>query len=242
MSTEIEEIIIKKQEQEPADEKDASPLTKRAADLVKEFKEESDVSESEVEIIHINTINGDEESDSSPPKKRREIQDDSGNTPKKKRYLQKYVKDWEKVPAFRQWVTESLLGNTYFYCKFCKTDNKCGKTELEKHMLSRKHIRNSKGATMRVQVNLCTNVLFMLFKTVCFVEEILVSGVVVSCFHTIYKKWVNTHYFTITIFFFIFLSFSDINYELIAQYVLYLQRCGVTGIISKKITQIFKLK
>lgn len=193
MSTEIEEIIIKQQEQEPVDEKAASPLTKRAADLVKEFKEESDVSESEVEIIHINTINGDEESDSSPPKKRREIHDDSGNTPKKKRYLQKYVKDWEKVPAFRQWVTESLLGNTYFYCKFCKTDNKCGKTELEKHMLSRKHIRNSKGATMRVQVNLCwCTVIFCLKLSVFFLEEILVSGVVVSGFHSISAKWVNT--------------------------------------------------
>lgn len=80
------------------------------------------------------------------------FQGDSGGTSKKKRYFQKYVKDWEKVPAFKPWVSESLLGTMYFYCKFCKSDNKCGKTELEKHMLSQKHIRNSKGPTVKVQV------------------------------------------------------------------------------------------
>lgn len=29
-------------------------------------------------------------------------------------------------------------------------------------------------------------------------------------------------------------AFREVNYELIPQYVLYLQRCGVTGILSKK--------
>lgn len=149
-------------EEPPANDDEATEkpamrtAAKRARDLVTEFKEESDdASDPEVEIIHINTVNGDEESDSSHPSKKKADQlDDSGVTPKKKRYLQKYVKDWEKVPAFKPWVSESLLGATYFYCKFCKADNKCGKTELEKHMLSRKHIRNSKGSTVRVQVQL----------------------------------------------------------------------------------------
>lgn len=143
---------IKTDEEETAEKKHVRAAAKRAADIVREFKEESDLSESEVEIIHINTVvNGDEESDSSPIKRRKDNQDDSGSAPKKKRYLQKYVKDWEKVPAFKAWLTESLMGNTYFYCKFCKTDNKCGRTELEKHMVSRKHIKNSKTPTVRVQ-------------------------------------------------------------------------------------------
>lgn len=153
MSNESEDTPMPENETELNEEKKENQGTaKNVADFVTDFKEESDISESEVEIIHINTFNGDEESDVSPGKKRKERSDDSGGTPKKKRYLQKYVKDWEKVPAFRQWLTESLLGNTYFYCKFCKTDNKCGKTELEKHMLSRKHMRNSKGAIVKVQV------------------------------------------------------------------------------------------
>lgn len=157
MTEEVEEIILEQTDSgENEDKKNTRAAAKRAADLVTHFKEEdSDISESEVEIIHINTVvNGDDESDSSPAKRKKGILDDGGNASKKKRYLQKYVKDWEKVPAFKPWLSESLVGATYFYCKFCKSDNKCGKTELEKHMLSRKHIRNSKGATVRVQVKL----------------------------------------------------------------------------------------
>lgn len=166
MSEETEEIILEKvnSSDEAEDRKDnVRAAAKRAADFVSQFKEEdSDLSESEVEIIHINTVvNGEEGSDSSPPlkKKRGGSLDDSGNA-KKKRYLQKYVKDWEKVPSFKPWLSESLVGATYFYCKFCKSDNKCGKTELEKHMLSRKHIRNSKGAIVRVQVCVCDEFLY----------------------------------------------------------------------------------
>lgn len=156
MTEETVEIIVEKSDaDENADGKSVRAAAKRAADLVSHFKEEdSDMSESEVEIIHINTVvNGEEGSDTSPSKRKRAAAlDDSGNASKKRRYLQKYVKDWEKIPAFKPWLSESLIGATYFYCKFCKSDNKCGKTELEKHMLSRKHIRNSKGAVVKVQV------------------------------------------------------------------------------------------
>lgn len=154
------EIIVEKSEPGETEEiKSVRAAAKRAADLVSHFKEEdSDLSESEVEIIHINTVvNGEEGEETETTaartkRKRGAALDDSGGAAKKKRYFQKYVKDWEKVPAFKPWLSESLIGATYFYCKFCKSDNKCGKTELEKHMLSRKHIRNSKGATVKVQV------------------------------------------------------------------------------------------
>lgn len=157
MANEFDGVTVTKTEFVEIDEKkDVRAAAKRAADLVSHFKEDSDdISESEVEIIHINTVvNGEEGSDTSPPKRRRGAQlDDTGNSAKKRRYLQKYVKDWEKIPSFKPWLSESLIGATYFYCKFCKSDNKCGKAELEKHMLSRKHIRNSKGAIVRVQVS-----------------------------------------------------------------------------------------
>lgn len=64
--------------------------------------------------------------------------------PKKRVYTQKYRKEWESVSNYKNWISESVLGNLYFYCKFCKNDNRCGKTELDKHMVSIKHVRNSK--------------------------------------------------------------------------------------------------
>lgn len=169
MAEEMEEIILEHAE-EIDDKRELQAALNRTANFERHFKEEgSDISESEVEIIHINTVvNGEDGSDSSTPKRRRGAVglDDSGNT-KKKRYYQKYVKDWEKVPSFKPWLSESLIGATYFYCKFCKSDNKCGKTELEKHMLSRKHIKNSKGSTVRVQVSFSNIARKLLSRLIC---------------------------------------------------------------------------
>lgn len=120
-------------------------------DLVGEFNS-SDESGCEVEVI--NVIRDVSDSEEPPYKKTKKLGDS-----KKRRYIQKYVKSWEKIPAFRQWLSESVLGNTYFYCKVCKTDNKCGKTELEKHLSSRKHMKNSKEATLKVQVYICKSLL-----------------------------------------------------------------------------------
>ncbi|KAF5272442.1 hypothetical protein FQA39_LY07910 [Lamprigera yunnana] len=71
--------------------------------------------------------------------------------PKKKIYFQKYRKEWETLPAYKPWLSESVFGSHYFYCKFCKNNNKCGRTEIDKHMTCRKHIRNSKIPQLRVQ-------------------------------------------------------------------------------------------
>lgn len=125
---------------------DNADKPKSAKDLISDFKENSDESDgSETEIISVIRDFSDGE-EPSPKRSKKHV--DS----KKRRYIQKYIKSWEKMPAFRQWLSESVLGNTYFYCKFCKTDNRCGKTELEKHMASRKHIRNAKQPTVKVQV------------------------------------------------------------------------------------------
>lgn len=129
------------------DQELAKPKT--AKDLISDFKEDSGESESEDEISVEPDLNDGEE----PPSKRskRKGASDTSDS-KKKKYIKQYVKSWEKVPAFKPWLSESILGNVYFYCKFCKTDNRCGRTELEKHMASRKHMKNAKGPTMKVQV------------------------------------------------------------------------------------------
>lgn len=100
---------------------------------------------------------GSNASDSSQPDeavklnpKKRKIKLESGY-PKKRFYSQKYRKEWETVPAYKPWLSESVLGRHYFYCKFCKNNNKCGRTEIEKHMACRKHIRNSTIPQYRVQ-------------------------------------------------------------------------------------------
>lgn len=88
------------------------------------------------------------------PRKRRvkreiedeEYDDDDPDTEpgsgKKKSYMQKYKKEWENLPQFKNWVTESLMGPFYFFCKICKNDNRCGKTGIARHMACQKHIRN----------------------------------------------------------------------------------------------------
>lgn len=42
----------------------------------------------------------------------------------------------------KPWLSESVHGETYFYCKFCKKDYKSGKSEVFKHMSSMKHKKN----------------------------------------------------------------------------------------------------
>lgn len=86
-------------------------------------------------------------------KRKRSIKTEDGNTPPKKRiYTQKYRKEWESMTTYKPWLSESVLGNLFFYCKFCKSNYKCGKTEIDKHMTCKKHIRNSKVPQVRVQV------------------------------------------------------------------------------------------
>lgn len=93
-------------------------------------------------------------SDNKQPSKvhKRILTKSDESSSKKRMYSQKYRKEWESVPAYKPWLSESVLGNLYFYCKFCKNNNKCGRTEIDKHMTCRKHIRNSKVLQHRAQV------------------------------------------------------------------------------------------
>lgn len=69
-----------------------------------------------------------------------------------KNYIQKYKKEWEAIPAVKPWISESVHGPHYFYCRFCKKDYKCGKTEIFKHMSAMKHKKHLTNTTQSVQV------------------------------------------------------------------------------------------
>ena len=64
---------------------------------------------------------------------------------KKKHYDQKYQVIWEKMPQFRNWITRSPDGIEFFYCNYCKSSYKAGKTEVERHLKSKKHTDNAAG-------------------------------------------------------------------------------------------------
>ncbi|KAL1501007.1 hypothetical protein ABEB36_006413 [Hypothenemus hampei] len=123
---------------------------KTAKDLFSDFKPESGSEADQAE----DDESEDDDEDDEPLAKR--IKKENSKSSKKKRndqtlsspnnkkvYLQKYKKEWEDIPSVKPWLSESVHGETYFYCKFCKKDYKCGKSEVFKHMSSMKHKRNT---------------------------------------------------------------------------------------------------
>ena len=67
---------------------------------------------------------------------------------KKRRYSQKYNKEFESDPLLRGWVKESSKGDGYAYCSACDVHLKltAGKTDLKRHSGNKKHVSNSKVA------------------------------------------------------------------------------------------------
>lgn len=144
------EIIRLDIENDPRDEepKIKSETHKTAKDLFSDFKPDSG---SDYEH-NIDDESEEEEDDDEPLSKRikkekgkpgRKKKDGASGSPNNKKYLQKYKKEWEDIPSVKPWLSESVHGETYFYCKFCKKDYKCGKSEVFKHMASMKHKRNT---------------------------------------------------------------------------------------------------
>ncbi|KAJ8924059.1 hypothetical protein NQ315_006836 [Exocentrus adspersus] len=74
-----------------------------------------------------------------------------GSFKKKKIYSQKYKKEWEAIPSVKPWISESIHGPHYFYCRFCKKDYKCGKTEIFKHMGAMKHRKHLSTTSSVIQ-------------------------------------------------------------------------------------------
>ncbi|KAG5887695.1 hypothetical protein JTB14_002016 [Gonioctena quinquepunctata] len=137
--------------------KEDPSIPKTAKDLFSDFKasDESDFEPNE-------TFGTDSDSDDEPLSKRvktkkkgspkgksKETNEDPHK--KKKNYTQKYKKEWESIPTVKPWISESIHGPHYFYCRFCKKDYKCGKTEIFKHMSAMKHKKHLSSTNQSVQ-------------------------------------------------------------------------------------------
>lgn len=59
--------------------------------------------------------------------------------PKQKVYDQKFKSEWLQMPQFKGWLAEHPTNKLLCKCVACKTELKCGKSDLEKHGLTKKH-------------------------------------------------------------------------------------------------------
>ncbi|KAK7791957.1 hypothetical protein R5R35_004580 [Gryllus longicercus] len=60
---------------------------------------------------------------------------------KKKKYSQKYKKEWEAEKAFKEWLTSVPGQNSLAFCKCCKSELKAHKKDLESHANTQKHLK-----------------------------------------------------------------------------------------------------
>lgn len=71
---------------------------------------------------------------------------------KRKSYVQKYNSGWEQESEFKGWLHGSKKGPNFAYCKACNKDFVCGKSEIEKHSVGKRHTKLAK--TLRTQKTL----------------------------------------------------------------------------------------
>lgn len=69
----------------------------------------------------------------------------SSGATKKKKYEQLYKKDWENIPEFRGWLSESKKGRKFAKCKCCDKDINVtsGKDALIKHSIGQFHLKKA---------------------------------------------------------------------------------------------------
>ena len=68
--------------------------------------------------------------------------------PKEKRKQQprkyKYDPKWEVIPSFRDWIRKSYESGEKAHCKFCNSELRAHKSDLDKHTKTAKHIEIEK--------------------------------------------------------------------------------------------------
>lgn len=71
------------------------------------------------------------------------------------KYHQRYSILWEASPLYKGWLTVSKKGSLYAFCKLCGSDIlvKAGKTQLDKHAKSKKHIDSCKTLLRQPTIN-----------------------------------------------------------------------------------------
>ena len=63
---------------------------------------------------------------------------------KRSPYSQKYSEKWEDDVKFKGWLSKSSKGSLFYHCKVCNYDGKAGKSEIERHAATVKHVNNVK--------------------------------------------------------------------------------------------------
>ena len=59
-------------------------------------------------------------------------------------YSQKYSEKWEDDTKFKGWLSKSSKGSLFYHCKVCNYDGKAGKSEIERHAGTVKHVNNAR--------------------------------------------------------------------------------------------------
>ena len=52
----------------------------------------------------------------------------------------KYDTKWEAIPSFRDWIRKSYESGEKAHCKFCNSELRAHKSDLDKHIKTAKHI------------------------------------------------------------------------------------------------------
>lgn len=73
------------------------------------------------------------------PVKKRKIRHELG---KQKCYDQKFKREWLEKPQFKGWLREHISNEHLCHCAPCDCDLRCGKSELQKHLVTEKHKKN----------------------------------------------------------------------------------------------------
>jgi len=90
----------------------------------------------------------------STPKKKRAQRNELARDEQKRIQTKLYRNEWLEIKDFKYWLQELPNDKTKCKCLACNSILVCGKRELEKHNLGKKHISNMKGLRGSKNMNL----------------------------------------------------------------------------------------
>lgn len=107
-------------------------------------------------IVNNLTMDSDQEHRPGPstPKKKRAQRNELAKDEQKRIQIKLFRQEWLEIKDFKYWLQELPNDKTKCKCVACNTVLVCGKSELEKHNLGKKHISNMKGLRGSKNMNL----------------------------------------------------------------------------------------
>lgn len=101
-------------------------------------------------------MNSDQEDRPGPstPKKKRAQRNEFTRDEQKRIQTKLFRYEWLEIKDFKYWLQELPNDKTKCKCVACNSILVCGKSELEKHNLGKKHISNMKGLKGSKNMNL----------------------------------------------------------------------------------------